>query len=203
MNEEIFYPSINWSNSDHKKWISNNCEYLLLEEPLYGESNVLDIGCYEGKWISQIYSKYKCHCVGLEPIIQFYDSCANKGAIKYYNFGLTVKDSHTCFMNINKDESKIDSHGQKAFFKNAKSFFEENKIKFNLVQMNIEGYEYELIPYMFENNLFDYIETIQIQFHEISNLSESKYNLLKSLFLTNGFKIIFDYKFVWTKFSRR
>lgn len=202
MNNEIFYKTINWSNSQHTKWIHDNAEQMLLQEELNEKSYVLDIGCYTGKWISQIYSKYKCNCIGLEPITEFYNLCENKDIIRYHNYGLTIKDDHFAYMKINKDESKLDSFGDKVFLKNAKIFFEEN-VDFDLIQMNIEGYEYELIPYMFEKNLFKNIKTIQIQFHEISNFSEFKYNLLKDYFLKNNFKILFDYKFVWTKFTRK
>lgn len=200
--DEIFYEKINWADSDHSKWLSDSCESLLCEAELSSNSKVLDIGCYEGKWISQIYSKYKCKCVGLEPVAKFYNSCPNVSSITYHNFGLTTKDDYFAPMSINQDESKINSNGENAFFKNAKIFFEKYDTVFDLVQMNIEGYEYELIPYMFQNNLFEYIKSIQVQFHNISNLSEIKYNNIKKLFEENNFNTVFDYRFVWSKFTK-
>jgi hypothetical protein len=108
-------------------------------------------------------------------------------------------------MTVMGEISKIQSSkiAQFAYFKNAKSFFEEMNTEFDLVQVNIEGYEYDLLPYMFENNLFRYIKSIQIQFHCISNMSELKFNTIKNMFLSNGFDMNFNYKFVWTKFSKR
>jgi hypothetical protein len=55
---------------------------------------------------------------------------------------------------------------------------------------------------MFENDIFKYIKTIQIQFHNISNLSEMKYNRIKQLFAENKFNVVFDYRFVWSKFTK-
>lgn len=139
----------------------------------------------------------------MEPVTKFYNSCPNSTSITYHNFGLTIKDDYFAPMSINQDESKINSNGEKAFFKNAKIFFESNNTVFDLVQMNIEGYEYELIPYMFENNLFKYVKSIQVQFHNVSNLSEIKYNNIKKCFEENNFHTIFDYRFVWSKFIKQ
>jgi len=200
--DEIFYDNINWSNSDHPKWLTDNCEHFLYDSNLSNSSKVLDIGCYEGKWLSLIHSKYQCKCVGLEPVAKFYNSCPSSSNITYHNFGLTTKDDYFAPMSINQDESKINSTGEIAFFKNAKLFFEKYDTTFDLVQMNIEGYEYDLIPYMFDNNLFRYIKSIQVQFHHISNLSEIKYNKIKDLFRNNKFNVVFDYRFVWSKFTK-
>jgi hypothetical protein len=199
---EIFYKNINWADSDHSKWLSDNCESLLCEAELSNKSIVLDIGCHEGKWISHIYSRYKCKCIGLEPVTKFYNSCSNSSTISYHNFCLTTKDDHFAQMSINRAESKINSHGENAFFRNAKVFFEKYNSVFDLVQMNNEGYEYELIAYMFENNLFKYVKSIQVHFHNISNLSEIKYNNIKKCFEGNKFNTVFDYRFVWSKFIK-
>jgi hypothetical protein len=200
--DEIFFENINWADSDHPRWLKDNCEHLLYDNELSSNSKVLDIGCYEGKWISEIYSRYNSKCIGLEPVTKFYNSCPNSSNITYYNFGLTTKDDYFAPMSINRDESKINANGENAFFKNAKIFFSKYNTVFDLVQMNIEGYEYDLIPYMFENDIFKYIKTIQIQFHNISNLSEIKYNKIKQLFLENKFNVVFDYRFVWSKFTK-
>jgi len=29
--DEIFYGNVNWADSDHPKWLSDNCESLLCE----------------------------------------------------------------------------------------------------------------------------------------------------------------------------
>jgi hypothetical protein len=74
---------------------------------------------------------------------------------------------------------------------------ENNINEVDLLQINIEGDEYDLMEYMIESNIVNKIKNIQIQFHlGIENDIERRDNIQKNL-ISKGFKNKFNYPFVW------
>jgi FkbM family methyltransferase len=201
--EEIFYKSINWENSDIKNWHIENDKYnFLYKHKLDNTSLVIDIGSYNGNWLKIITDLYDCHGMGLEPVNKFYTESLKhtNDKIKFINSGITTKKNHISKINLNDDSTTIvNSDGDyEISLLNINDFLKSNNFKqIDLLQINIEGYEYELIPHMIENKLFDNISTLQIQFHCISNLSEIKHTNIKTQLSKIGFKTLFDFKHVW------
>jgi hypothetical protein len=78
-----------------------------------------------------------------------------------------------------------------------KDFFDSIKTNIDVLQINIEGYEYELIPFMIRNGLLSNVKNLQIQFHNFYNNSERKMNRIITLLGRRGFKTKFNYPFIW------
>jgi hypothetical protein len=67
----------------------------------------------------------------------------------------------------------------------------------DLIQVNIEGDEYPILENMILTGLINKFKSIQIQFHlGIENDVERREKIRNNL-LDNGFKINFNYPFVW------
>ena len=72
----------------------------------------------------------------------------------------------------------------------------------DLIQINIEGDEYPLLEYMITNNLLKHFNNIQVQFHLGIEGAEERRDLIRKSFIDNGFKVKFDYPFVWESWTK-
>jgi FkbM family methyltransferase len=201
--EEIIYKTVNWDNADLKSWYAEDSKHNFLYNYNFNEnSKIIDIGSYDGTWLKKITKMYNCYGIGVEPVNKFYTKSLDNNNIKvqFTNIGLTKENDHRIKINLNSDCTNIfDTHGDcEILLINAINFFQNIPFKtIDLLQINIEGYEYELIPYMIDNDLFNNVSNVQIQFHSVSNFSELKYMDIKNRLNSIGFKDKFDFKFVW------
>jgi FkbM family methyltransferase len=194
------YPSEELMN-----WFENENDYHLLRNfDLNENSLVVDIGCYNGTWLKDMYCKYRCNCIGVEPITEYYESTnrilTDINKIKLYNYGLSV-ESHIkkTQMNMAGDASRLDVNHNPISVKMecAKDFFDSIKTNIDVLQINIEGYEYQLIPFLMKNDILSKVKNLQIQFHNFYSNSEKEMNNIISALQTIGFKTKFNYPFVW------
>jgi FkbM family methyltransferase len=115
--------------------------------------------------------------------------------IKLYNYGLSV-ESHIkkTQMNMAGDASRLDVNHNPISVKMecAKDFFDSIKTNIDVLQINIEGYEYQLIPFLMKNDILSKVKNLQIQFHNFYSNSEKEMNNIISALQTIGFKTKFN-----------
>uniref|UniRef100_A0A6C0I068 Methyltransferase FkbM domain-containing protein n=1 Tax=viral metagenome TaxID=1070528 RepID=A0A6C0I068_9ZZZZ len=194
--------------SQHVEWHSNNCDITHnLNHDLNENSIVFDIGGYTGKWTSQINDKFRSKIFIIEPILEFYRELENKfnhiENIKYKQVGIGVKNE-TCKINsINGDATQIihsddgDITIQLETLETIMTFFDVKNIDF--LQINIEGAEYDILENWIETKIIEKINTIQIQFHQLSyipNVVERRDKIRENL-QKLGYKEKFNYQWVW------
>jgi hypothetical protein len=204
---DLYYNQIQWDEASLNQWKQDNGDNTHnLNWDLNCDSIVLDIGSYKGQWLQTICNKYNCYGIGCEPtqeaFLESFSKISDK--ISFINCGVTVEESSDIKMNVGTDDSSIvrklqNSKEETVKMFNVNEFFKtilKNPI-INLVQINIEGYEYVLLPYMISMGLFNNIKAVQIQFHNISDqCDKKKEDICKSL-KDLGFETKFDYRFVW------
>ena len=185
------------------KWFEDENDYHLLRNfDLNENSLVVDIGCYNGTWLKDMYCKYRCNCIGVEPFTKYYDQASRiltDDKIKIDNFALSIIKNKEIKMIDKKDSSciSLEDEGNIVPSKYAKTFFESINTKIDVLQINIEGYEYELLPFMMEHYLLNNVNSIQIQFHRIEHDSEEKMNKIIKDIESLGFQTKFNYPFIW------
>ena len=191
-----------YSSLEYMQWFEQENDYYLLRNyDLNPNSLVVDIGCYNATWIKDMYCKYNCNCIGIEPVKKYYEEgnrlFTYSDKVKLYNYGLTVdKKQKSCMMCLKGDESKIDDNGEVYVeLVYAKHFFDSIDKDIDVLQINIEGYEYILLPFMFNNGLLNKVKNIQIQFHTVG--SYSLMNDMISALEYWGFQTKFNYPFIW------
>lgn len=104
---------------------------------------------------------------------------------------------------INSDATRLvkDSTGNISIdLKTLEDLMSEFKINnIDLLQINIEGAEYDILENWIDTKIIEKIKTIQIQFHnfqEIPNYIDRRDNIRNNL-LKLGFKEKFNYQWVW------
>lgn len=193
-------------NSDQiTKWMKDNGnETHNLIYPLNENSIVLDLGGYKGKWAEKIINLYNPYVYLVEPIKPFFDDLTLKfkdnPKVKILNAAVSSEDGFE-EMCIDQDSSSFfTSKGEIVKVEIMKIDNVLNKFNLNnidLLQINIEGYEYKLLEYMVESNLMAKIKYMQIQFHQgIENYIERRDKISDKLFKL-GFTKRYEYPFVW------
>lgn len=179
-------------------------ETLMLDHQLDSNSHVIELGGFKGVWVSQIVEKFDPYIYIFEPVQEYYDFLCEKykenKKIKIYKFGVSNKTDNINISLIG-DSSSIVSHSDKFESINIISFDKMidmlNLKIIDLIQINIEGSEYDLLEYALINNYLNNIKKILIQFHTNVCDCQSRRDSIQSDLRKNGFTKLFDYPFIW------
>jgi FkbM family methyltransferase len=183
---------------------THNITYDLNED-----SVVMDIGGYNGAWVDSIISKYNPNIYIIEPIKDFYLGMVNKFSnnkkVNLLNVGISTENKNG-FIFLNRDSSSSNIDNGKSIevqFNTIETIFKKFKLNsVDLIQINIEGDEYSIMEHMIANKFINKFKNIQVQFHcHIDNNINRREKIRKRLEL-NGFKIKFDYPFVWESWEK-
>ena len=123
-----------------------------------------------------------------------------KNNVKIYNFGLS-NENKQAFLNHKEDQSYIGDNkiikGEKVELKKLSEFVKKENIpKIDLININIEGSEYEVLDEIINSGLINNIDNLQIQFHKnIKNYRIKRKNIINRL--SNTHNLLWSYKFVW------
>jgi FkbM family methyltransferase len=183
------------------KWFDDNGDHDHLRNyELKSEDLIVDVGAYKGKWLVDMYNKYGCRGIGFEPVRSFIEDLVLPENIKIYNFAIGSENKEIK-INLDGDGSSISNEGEETIIiKDAKDFIKGKKIE--VLMINIEGYEYELVPYLIKNKCLDLVQNIQIQFHRTEGIKKEYMSGIIEDLNKLGFSTKFHYEFVWWGGSR-
>jgi FkbM family methyltransferase len=147
---------------------------LRLDHPLDKDSVVFDVGGYTGDTSAKLFDKFGCNVHVFEPIpeyyVQLHERFKNNPKVHTYPFGLSF-DSYPTLMSSDHYASGI--YGAKrdtlVSMVGITSFMSEMCIeRVNLIELNIEGGEYDLLQYMTTwPSIINRFDNLQIQFHDV------------------------------------
>ena len=159
-------------NKELHKWnASRGDETYRLNYKLNENSIVFDLGGYRGEWAQKIYDRYGCNIHVFEPHPEFsknlYDKFGDNKKITVYDFGLYTKTTTTKLSDTGSSSSIITSDdGVDVKLVDIVTFLKNINIsRVDLIKINIEGSEYELIDHLYQNDLLQKFDNLQIQFH--------------------------------------
>ncbi len=177
------------------------------------KSIVFEIGGYQGRWTSDMYTKYNSYFYVFEPIKEFASEMKRQFS---KNKKITVIQAAAANRNgyaeieVNHDRSSLhtqrhtdNSSTTKIRLINLSEFINNRKInKIDLMQINIEGAEYELIESLHDQDILTKIKHLQVQFHKfVPNAVERRKKVEKLLRATHH--RIYNYPFVWESWERK
>lgn len=205
-----FYIKKDMGVIERTKWYRDKGDdYLRFEYNLNKSSIVFDIGGYVGDFAEKISNKFGCKVYLFEPSSIFYKKCLerfkdNKN-ILCFNYGVGNLNGDFVLSNDNEASSikkKINKNpGEKIKIKKISEIIEELEVnKIDLMKINIEGGEYDLLPFLINENLISKINNIQVQFHNFIPGAIKKREDIISL-LKNTHKNDWSYYFVWENWS--
>jgi FkbM family methyltransferase len=171
---------------------------------------IIDLGTYKGytaKLLSTLYCNTKVYT--FEPMIPFYNEavteCKSHPNITVLPYGLG-NGNFDFNMNINADSTSMiqntnSDNSHKCVMRDFFDFLNKNNItNIDLLHINIEGAEYELLDYLFAKNFHLKIKHLIIQFHYPNPINDAKLERYYNI-LDKTHKQIYDYRYVWTRWS--
>lgn len=193
------------------KWFRDNGDNTHnLNYDLNENSTIMDLGGYTGVWVEQMINKYNPFVYVIEPVPQFYngmvDKFKNNGKVKLLNVGVSDEDKDGFITMSNDGTSSNLQNGEKISvkFNTMEKILESFGVnEIDLLQINIEGDEYPLLEHMLKTGSINKIKNIQVQFHNgITDDVIRRENIQNGL-ISNGFKIRFNYPFVWESWTKQ
>lgn len=176
---------------------------LRFEYDLNADSQVFDLGGYEGQWASDIHARYGCAVQVFEPVEEFAADIQRRFArnprITVHSFGLGSADS-TIRIGLGADCSsafRAASQVRPGRLVAADGFFERSSIaRVDLMKINIEGGEYDLLEYLLDTGLVSRIGNIQVQFHDFVPDAEARMRTIQKR-LQETHTLTYQVEFVW------
>lgn len=171
---------------DQSVWQNNNLESLRYDYLLNPNDLVLDIGSYRREFGQQF------ELMGCK--VEYFDALDNRAA---WTHDGEIEMGGQYYYTSMFDTGQL---GPVQKFKCVDIVpFLKNEVA--LVKINIEGGEYELLPYIMP--LMKNIKFLQVQFHHISGLNTDKLYEEIARDLSKTHEIEWSYPFVWESWKRK
>lgn len=142
-----------------------------IDWPLTPESVVIEVGGYKGRWALQIAERYQPRLFVFEPQPWAAETCRKVlgQSATVLNYGLGVVDGLADMGEWETDGcSFVKPGGNRAMLHEIGAAFRDLAIdRVDLMLVNIEGYEYTLLPHMFDQGI--YPERLIVQFHDFAD----------------------------------
>jgi FkbM family methyltransferase len=192
------------------RWFSDDGDNThILNYDLNENSKVMDLGAFVGIWAEKVINKYNPYIYLIEPIPQFYDQLVskfNKNSKVSLMRSAVGENNKSGFIYLNGDASSSNSTNEtstRVEYNTINNIFKYFSIdKLDLLQINIEGDEYELLENMFKTNVIHNIKNIQIQFHMGVENDIKKRQFIQQEFIKNNFQLKYNYDFVWESWTK-
>tara|TARA_B110000003_G_scaffold273800_1_gene312280 strand:- start:3529 stop:4206 length:678 start_codon:yes stop_codon:yes gene_type:complete len=197
------------TNYEYHKWVlSDGDKNLLLNLELDENSIFFELGGFDGTYSKQVLDKYSPITYVFEPSKEYYDylNSVLKGPnVKVVNKGLSNFNGVLFLVNIGDKSFTTDSlheNAEKIEVIKLSEYMENNNIKkIDLININVEGAEYEILDDLINSEKIKDIHNIHIQFHK----NKKKYKKLRKnlqLKLSNTHKQTWNYNYVWEKWEK-
>lgn len=179
-------------------WQQQNLEHLRYEYELKPDDLVVDIGAYRGEWAAEIFKRYGCRLIVIEPgpwIVGFpHGEVINKAASDHDG---TVKFGGSYYYTSEHEEP---THEYECFDINS---LLEVLPEIALVKMNVEGAEYALLDHMITHGYHSRIRNLQVQFHLIEQEPYAEWYSGIEGRLRETHKVEWRWPFCWENWRRK
>jgi FkbM family methyltransferase len=177
-------------------WQEERLERLRYEYNLSRESNVIDLGAYRGEWANEIYARYDCNIVVVEPTEY----------IRGFQHGRIINKA------ASTHNGKV-SFGGRAYYTSAFEIGDheyecidinpllESFTEIDLLKINIEGAEYDILSHIIGAGLHTRIKNIQVQFHQIDGVPYELWYKEIADKLSKTHSLIWQYPYCWENWT--
>jgi len=197
------------TNYSYYKWVKDSGdEKLLLDYELDKNSIFFELGGYNGTYSQEIFDKFNPQMYIFEPSKEYYKVLLEKfdyPNVNIYNFGLS-NENKTAYLNYDNDATHISqtpsSNYEKVELKKLSDFISSKNINFiNLININIEGSEYEVLEDLINSGFVNIIDNIQIQYHKNIDSYKKKRTFLNHE-LSKSHNRLWNYDYVWERWTK-
>jgi FkbM family methyltransferase len=192
------------------RWQDHNGDYThSLIYDLNENSTVIDLGGYTGEWAKEIINRYNCNVYLVEPVEESYKILLEKfrsnPKVHILKVGIGIENTEKV-MYVNGDGTSFNIETGEAItveIRTIESVLNQwNLEKIDLLQVNIEGDEYELLQHMIDTGLISKFKNLQVQFHLGIKDAVVKHESICEGLIKEGFKVKYSYPYVWEAWTK-
>jgi FkbM family methyltransferase len=172
---------------------------------LTDKSQALILGGYKGDSTFTIYNKFNCNVLVYEPIDEYaneiFKQISPKSKIILERLAVSADDEGVVLHVGGESTSKFLQSGQIVNVKSRDiSLIVQELEKVDLLEMNIEGGEYDVLKRLISAGDINKISTILVQFHNFELTSELERSKIRNS-LTSTHDNIFTFDWVWERWD--
>ena len=209
LNEKYRKLKILITNYPYYKWVRDKGdEKLLVDYDLNDQSIFFELGGYNGTYSKKILETFNPQTYIFEPSKNYYNLLVeqlNYPNVKIYNFGLS-NTNKIAYLKHDNDASYItynlSEFTEKIELRKLSEFIHNEKIRsINLMNVNIEGSEYEVLEDIINSNIINIVDNIQIQYHRNVKSYRKKRKQINSK-LSKTHQRLWNYDYIWESWSK-
>lgn len=185
--------------------IEHEWDARALDWPLTAESVVVEVGGYTGRWALQIAERYAPRLFVFEPQPWAVEAChavlGNRALV--WGCALGTHDGDVIMGRWGTDGCSLLIEGGEPAVRMREIgglFADLDIAHIDLMLMNIEGYEYTLIPHMIKQNILP--QRLMVQFHEFADPSGDGMARIGAALAMLGYRMAWTYGAVLTAWER-
>lgn len=200
------------------KWHKDKGDSLIrFDYQLGNKSVVFDVGGYKGDFAFRINQLFGCRVFVFEPANLFYQDCKTRfignSKIKTYNYGVSdVAESAVLNLNTSGStlfpeelppnmESKLAT--EQVSLRTLPDILEELEVSMvDLMELNVEGAEFKILPHLIETGAIKKIRCLQVQFHKFFPDATLLRDQIRAKLLETHDEL-YCYPFVWESWVLR
>lgn len=178
-------------------WQEQRLEHIRYEYELTPDSRVIDLGAYQGEWANEIFARYGCKIVAVEPteyILGF------KNGI-YVNKAASTHKGKMSFGGRAYYTSTFEAGDHEYDCFDVNGLIEQYEV-IDLLKMNIEGTEYDVLNHIIDGGMINRIGNIQVQFHQIEGVPYDQWYKELVTKLSETHSLTWRYPFCWENYKR-
>lgn len=177
--------------------LDNLWDWRAIDWPLNGGSVVVEVGGYKGRWALQIAERYSPRLYVFEPQPWAFAACqrvlGDRAKVLPYGLGATsgmlaMGDWETDGCSFVKPGGQTTGSGMLREIGGA--FRELGITTIDLMLVNIEGYEYTLLPHMFDRGICP--ARLMVQFHDFADPSGDGMRAIQAR-MAGVYRLAWDY----------
>ena len=184
-----------WSQ---RRWNEDQAESRRYEYDLKPEDLVVDIGAHQGEFSREIFRRYGCRIIAIEPT----------GYIDGFTDGEVIKEAASDHFGTEKFAGLSLYTSQFGEAMHEYRVFDINSLlercgEVALMKINIEGGEYKLLKHIIAGGYIPAIRNLQVQFHQIvGELFDEWYcDIRRAIAQTH--RATFYYPYCWENWQRK
>lgn len=180
-----------------------------IDWPLTSDSTVVEVGGYKGRWALQIAERYHPRLFVFEPQLWAYEVCkralGDAATVKHFGLGdhddlLSMGEYETDGCSFVKPSAATDNSDKGLIYEIGRIFKELEISAVDLMLMNIEGYEYTLLPHMLNKGILP--KRLMVQFHTFVDEYGMALAKIHQQLEDVGYRIVWTYGVMLTAWER-
>lgn len=182
-------------------WYETNGEEMQYDWPnLAPNSIVFEIGGYEGKWAAEIARRYDPHIHFFEPAPRAFnmarDKLGDNPKVQMFSAGLWYNNGTMMLGDSQRDGAAFDKKDSEVQVTVRDIAEVQGDIIVDLMQVNVEGAEFYLLPHLINTGLVNNIKHFQTQWHTDWFLQGLQYKSQEAMWLINS-RLAETHEMIW------